>query len=221
MIKIAPSLACADMMNFQEDLDCIIAAKPDLLHFDIMDGMFVPNFSLNFDLLKLIKTYTDIPVDVHLMVEDSDRFIPQLLELGADIIIFHYEAVRHHVRALRQVRMAGKKAGIALNPGTDPACLHYLLDDLDIVTVMTVDPGFAGQKLIPSTFGKIKKVREMIRDSNKDIDILIDGQVNETTARDLVANGANILVIGSSGLFKYGQERYKEIIDGYRALAGS
>lgn len=219
MIKVAPSLACADSFHFQRDLERMIEAKPDQFHFDVMDGQFVPNFCLNFDLLKRIKRVTDIPVDVHMMVLDGDKYINQLIDAGADYIALHIEAISHPVRAMRLIRASGAKAGIALNPATDCAFLKYLIDDIDLVVVMSVDPGFAGQTIIPAVLPKIREIRTLIDQSGSAIDLLVDGNVSEENGRKMVSAGANALVLGSSSLFGADKRgSYAQTMDTFRNM---
>ncbi|NMD37551.1 MAG: ribulose-phosphate 3-epimerase [Christensenellaceae bacterium] len=218
MNKISPSVMCIDMLDLKNQLAALDAAGVDLYHIDIMDGHYVPNFALSTYTMQDIARVSKTPMDVHLMVTNPDQYIEVFAKAGAEIITPHLETLIHPIRTLKLIRSLGKKAGIAINPATDIAPLKYMLDFLDMVCVMTVDPGFAGQTLIPSTIQKIANIRKMITDAGKDIDIMVDGQVKEETAPSLVAAGANVLVLGSSGLFKYEPKDYKKAIDHYKNL---
>ncbi|NBI79536.1 ribulose-phosphate 3-epimerase [Anaerotruncus colihominis] len=220
MNKISPSVMCIDMMDLKNQLARLDAAGVDFYHIDIMDGHFVPNYSLNGDLMRAIKGVSNTPMDVHLMVTNPTEYIQYFVDAGAEIITLHIETLDHPIRALKQIRALGKKAGLAVNPATDISKFKYLLDFLDLVCVMTVDPGFAGQTLIPATVSKISELRAMFDAAGKqgDIDIMVDGQVKEETAQMLVDAGANMLVLGSSGLFKFPPERYAEVVAMYKNL---
>lgn len=218
MIKISPSVMCIDMLNLKNELVSLDDAGVDLYHIDIMDGHYVPNYALNTYLMKDIARVSQTPMDVHLMVTNPDEYIETFAEAGAAIITPHIETLRHPIRTLKRIASLGKKAGLAVNPATDISNFQYLVEYLDLICVMTVDPGFAGQTLIPSTIGKIKALRSMITQSGKDIDIMVDGQVKEETAPTLVTAGANVLVLGSSGLFTYTPEEYKATVRMYQNL---
>lgn len=220
MNKVSPSVMCIDMMDLKNQIAKLDAAGVDQYHIDIMDGHFVPNFCLNGYLMKDIAKVSKTPMDVHLMVTNPTEYINYYAECGAEYITMHIETLQHPIRALKQVRALGKKAGLAINPATDISNFRYLLDFVDLICVMTVDPGFAGQTLIPSTLDKIRELRNMITESGKDIDIMVDGQVKETTAPKLVAAGANVLVLGSSGLFKFAPDQYPEVIAMYQNMKG-
>jgi ribulose-phosphate 3-epimerase len=218
MNKISPSVMCIDMLDFRNQLKALDEAGVDLYHIDIMDGHYVPNFALSTYTMQDIARASKTPMDVHLMVTNPDAYIDVFAEAGAAIIIPHLEALPHPIRTLKRIRSLGKQAGIALNPATDIAPLAYMTDFLDLVCVMTVDPGFAGQTLIPSTIGKITAVRRLFEAAGKEIDIMVDGQVKEETAPQLVAAGANVLVLGSSGLFKFKPEEYRQAVNHYKNL---
>lgn len=218
MNKVSPSVMCIDMMDLKNQLACLDAAGVDLYHIDIMDGHFVPNFCLNGYLMQDIAKVSKTPMDVHLMVEDPTDYISYFADAGAQIITLHIETLAHPIRALKQIRALGKKAGLAVNPATDIANFQYLLEYLDLVCVMTVDPGFAGQALIPATLDKIRALRRMFDEAGKSIDIMVDGQVKEETAPQLVEAGANVLVLGSSGLFKFKPEEYPAVISMYQNI---
>jgi len=209
---------CFDMMNLKKQIQQLDDAGVDLYHVDVMDGHYVPNHALSSDLVREITKVSKTPVDVHLMVTNPGVFIDAYANAGASIIVMHVEALDHPIRALKQIRALGKKAGLAVSPATSIDGFKYMLDFLDIVCVMTVDPGFAGQTLIPSTLEKIKELRDMFDAAGKDIDIMVDGQVKEETAPNLVKAGANVLVVGSSGLFSHPPEEYKQVISMYQNI---
>ena len=219
MNKVSPSVMCISTMELKEKIKALDEAKVDLYHIDIMDGHFVPNFCLNGYLMKDIASISQTPMDVHLMVTNPTDYIEYFASCGAEYITMHIETLEHPIRALKQVRSLGKKAGIAINPATDLGQLKYMLDFIDLVCVMTVDPGFAGQTLIPATIDKIREIRKMFTDAGKDIEIMVDGQVKETTAPKLVEAGANVLVLGTSGLFNcYKPEEYPKAVQFYQNL---
>ena len=218
MNKISPSVMCIDMLDLENQLIALDAAGVDLYHIDIMDGHYVPNYALSTYTMQDIARVSKTPMDVHLMVTNPEPYIETFAQAGAAIITPHLETLVHPIRVLKQIRSLGKKAGIAINPATDIAPLAYMTDYLDMVCVMTVDPGFAGQTLIPATIQKIAAIRKLFTDAGKDIDIMVDGQVKEETAPTLVAAGANVLVLGSSGLFKFKPEEYKRTVDHYKNL---
>ena len=219
MNKVSPSVMCINTMELKEKIKALDEAKVDLYHIDIMDGHFVPNFCLNGYLMKDIAAVSKTPMDVHLMVTNPTDYIEYFASCGAEYITMHIETLDHPIRALKQVRSLGKKAGNAINPATDPAKLKYMLDFIDLVCVMTVDPGFAGQTLIPSTIDKIREIRKMFTDAGKSIEIMVDGQVKETTAPKLVEAGADVLVLGTSGLFNsYKPEEYPKAVQFYQNL---
>lgn len=201
--KIAPSIVCCDLINLKEQLDIFKKSGVELLHFDVMDGDFVPNFALGPDVAKAIKAYTDIPLDIHLMVNNPEKTLSLFTVGEGDIISIHYESSKHVQRALAEVKRMGAKAFIALNPATPVTVLENVLDDIDGVLVMTVNPGFAGQKLIPATIDKIKRVREYLDANGKtDVEIEADGNVSLENAVKMNNAGANIFVAGTSSIFK-------------------
>lgn len=206
MIKVAPSLLAADFAKLGQEVDRAARAGADYLHFDVMDGHFVPNISFGFPLLKAV-AQGPLPVDVHLMIEHPESFIDEFARCGAKIITVHAEATNHLHRALQQIRACGCLAGVALNPGTSPECLKYVLDLVDLVLVMTVNPGFGGQKMIPACVDKIGEVRAILNRAGRDAIIEVDGGVNMENAAMLKARGATMLVAGSA--FYGGQDDRK------------
>ncbi len=203
-ITICASLACADYLHLETDLRALEAAGVEYLHIDVMDGTFVPNLALGTDLIRTVKQATTIPLDVHLMIERPERYLETFAKLGAEILTVHLEASLHLQRTLAAIRQLGMRAGVALNPATPLDGLQYVLDDLDLILVMTVNPGFVGQKLVPSTLRKIREARTLVDAHNLAAHIQVDGNVSFTNARLMVAEGADYLVGGTSSLFMPG-----------------
>lgn len=204
-IKISASLACADLLNIEDDILQLEEAGVEYLHIDIMDGMFVPNFCLNIDLMKAIKKRNKIPMECHLMVNDPERYVERIAEAGAECMSIHYEATPHVQRTLSLIHQNGMKAGVALNPSTPISVLDYLLDDLDVITLMMINPGFAGQKLIPAMLKKLKDTRSFLdKNGKQNMDIIVDGNVSIENIPKMVDAGATVLVGGTSSIFRKG-----------------
>jgi len=203
-IKIAPSVMCCDFAHLEEDIRKLERGGARLLHFDIMDGDFVPNFTMGFEVLRALKGKTGIPFDAHLMIWRPERYVKEFAECGSDIISVHAEASLHLHRMVRMIKDHGVRAAVVLNPTTPLAILEYILDDLDMVLLMAVNPGFVGQEFIPAVLDKVGRLRGMIQDRGLGVEIEVDGNINERTIQQLITQGANIFVGGTSGVFKKG-----------------
>ena len=195
---IAPSILSADFANLQRDVEMINNSKADWFHVDIMDGMFVPNISFGFPVIKAIKKHAKKPLDVHLMIVDPDRYLQNFKDAGADILTVHLEACPHLHRTVQAIKALGMKAGVAINPHTPANLLSEIIIDIDLVCVMSVNPGFGGQKFIEKTYHKIMTLTEMIRASKSKAMIEIDGGVDMNNYKKLVETGANVLVAGNT-----------------------
>lgn len=195
---IAPSVLSADFANIQRDVEMINNSQADWFHVDIMDGMFVPNISFGFPVVKAIKKHAKKPLDVHLMIVDPDRYLQQFRDAGADILTVHLEACPHLHRTLQAIKSLGMKAGVAINPHTSASLLTDIIADVDLVCVMSVNPGFGGQKFINNTYQKISMLTEMIRVFKSEAFIEIDGGVDLNNYRKLLDTGANVLVAGNT-----------------------
>ena len=196
MIRIAPSILSADFAALGEAIARVEAGGPDRLHVDVMDGHFVPNLTIGPPVIESIRKRTRLPLDVHVMIEEPERWVETYVGAGADLLTVHAEACRHLQRCLVQIREAGARAGVALNPSTPPGVLEYVLDDLDLILVMSVNPGFGGQSFIPSTLAKVRQIKSLI--GSRPIELSVDGGVNKDRARALARAGADALVAGSA-----------------------
>lgn len=198
MIKIAPSILSADFAQLGKAVEVLKEWNADYVHLDVMDGAFVPNITFGAPMCKALRPHSDLIFDAHLMVENPEKWVTDFKNAGADIITIHVESDRHAHRTLNLIRSMGMKAGIALNPSTPPETVRYLLPSCDMVLVMSVNPGFGGQRFIPETLDKIARITQMLKESGCSADIEVDGGVNEQTAKACIAAGANVLVAGNS-----------------------
>jgi len=198
MIKISPSILSADFSRLGEHIKDLETCGADMIHIDVMDGMFVPNISFGTPIIKSIRKLTKLPFDVHLMIEEPSRYIEDFVKAGADIITIHYETDRHIDRTVNFIKSFGVKVGVALNPATPVDSIKHLISNLDMVLIMSVNPGFGGQKFIKYSLDKIKEVRSLADKYNKGIIIQVDGGVDEVNIGQVVSSGANVIVAGSA-----------------------
>lgn len=213
--KIAPSILSADFSALGQAVEDVTDAGADYIHIDVMDGHFVPNITIGPCVIKDLRKTSKRPFDVHLMIENPDNYIEEFANAGSDIITVHAEACIHLDRTIQLIKSFGKKAGVSLVPTTPPEVLDYILPELDLVLVMSVNPGFGGQKFLHSQLDKIKILRKKINATKKQIDLEVDGGINRDTAQLAVSAGADVLVAGSA-TFKGGKEKYKENMDSLR-----
>jgi len=211
---IAPSILAADFARLGEECQAVLAAGADVIHFDVMDNHYVPNLTIGPMVCKALRDHgISAPIDVHLMVSPVDELIGRFAEAGASMITFHPEASRHVDRSLQLIRDAGCRAGLVLNPATGPECLEYVMERLDMVLLMSVNPGFGGQKFIPGTLKKIERVRALIDACGRDIRLEVDGGVSENNIRQVAAAGADTFVAGSA---IFGKDDYMAVLETLR-----
>ncbi|MDK9705839.1 MAG: ribulose-phosphate 3-epimerase [Desulforhopalus sp.] len=215
-IQIAPSILSADFCRLGEEIRAVDEAGADIIHIDVMDGHFVPNITIGPLVVQAARAVTSKVLDVHLMISDADRYIDAFAAAGADWITVHVEGCSHLQRTVSRIRELGKRPGVVLNPATSLATLDYILEEIDLVMLMSVNPGFGGQSFIPSTLEKIRQLRWRIEEKRLSVDIEIDGGVSGKTIEDIAAAGANIFVAGSA---VYGSKNYRDTIEALRKMA--
>ncbi|MFC4387869.1 MULTISPECIES: ribulose-phosphate 3-epimerase [Gracilibacillus] len=217
MSKLGPSLMCADLGNIERDIKALDDAGVDFYHIDIMDGRFVPNFTLGPDFVKKVRSLTKTPIDVHLMIQQPELYIDLFADAGADMISIHQESTENLQRALTEIKSKGLKAGVAINPATSLEFIDYVYDVIDYVVVMTVNPGFAGQKFITTMYDKIAKLHSKIEELGRPIEIQVDGNIGPNTIPKCHESGADMYVLGTSAVFN-SENSLKENVKNTRKL---
>jgi len=217
MFKIAPSILAADFANLAQEIRAVEEAGADWLHIDVMDGHFVPNLTIGPPVVASLRKVTGLPLDVHLMIEKPDNYLETFVQAGADLLTVHVETCPHLHRTLQCIHKLGKKAGVALNPATPLNFLEPILEEVDLILIMSVNPGFGGQEFIPQTLKRIQTVGKWIKKYNLKVDLEVDGGINENTLFQVVKAGANVFVAGSA---IFGKNDYKKIIRQLREKIG-
>ncbi|HDD35348.1 MAG TPA: ribulose-phosphate 3-epimerase [Candidatus Desulfofervidus auxilii] len=215
-VIIAPSILSANFANLEAEIKAVEEAGADWIHVDVMDGHFVPNLTIGPPVIACLRQVTKLPLDVHLMIERPERYLEDFAKAGADILTVHVEASIHLHRIVQSIHQLGKKAGVALNPATPLYFLDYVLNEVDLVLIMSVNPGFGGQKYIPYSTERIQKVHQWIKKTGLEIDLEVDGGINEDTISTVIKAGANVVVAGSA---IFGKENYKEVIKNLKEKA--
>jgi ribulose-phosphate 3-epimerase len=218
MIRIAPSILSANFLKLGEEIKAAEAVGADLLHIDIMDGHFVPNITIGPFIVEAIRSVTSLPLDVHLMIEEPERYLTDFIKAGADYLTVHYETSVHLHRTVQRIKESGVKAGVSLNPATPVWSLDHILQDIDVALLMSVNPGFGGQKFIPQAINKITTLKKLIREKEVSTCIEVDGGIKLNNAQDVIAAGADILVMGSAF---FNSKDYGEVIEQFRKITAN
>ena len=213
MVKIGASIMCANLLNLAEDIYNLDRVMIDYFHIDIMDGHFVPNLALNFDIVKQIKTITNTPIDVHLMVDNPITYIQQLYDLKVKYVSFHISSCRYPFRLINEFKKGGMRVGAAINPSEDIRLVKYFLDKLDYILIMTVEPGFYGQEFLKPMLDKIESVKKILLSLDLNIPIQVDGNISKETAELCIKKGAEIFVLGTTSIFKKNINLYQQCLD--------
>ena len=214
-LRIAPSILSADFACLGEEITAVTSAGADWIHIDVMDGHFVPNITIGPDVVRAIRPSTSLPFDIHLMISPVDHMVSRFVDAGADILTVHAEAGAHLHRTIQLIKSEGIRAGVSINPATPASAVMHVLDEVDLILVMTVNPGFSGQTFIRSQLKKIEELRKMIDDAEHEIHLEVDGGINDITAREVINAGADVIVAGTA-TFEGGQEHYAKNISKLR-----